>query len=114
MNKGPASKRYIPMARGRSRPIDKSTSHISVRLGVDVLEKGKGSVDTAKEVKKSEEKKIVLEAEEGAPTAHIPGNPAKQVASESSAPSDDPHAGGSHDKQSGGKFTQHRQGSRGE
>ena len=34
VQKGPAFRRSIPMARGRSRPIDKWTSHISVELGV--------------------------------------------------------------------------------
>ena len=36
VNKGPAFKRSTPMARGRSRPIDKWTSHITVELGVVV------------------------------------------------------------------------------
>lgn len=34
VQKGSAFRRSIPMARGRSRPIDKWTSHITVELGV--------------------------------------------------------------------------------
>lgn len=149
VNKGPALRRYIPMARGRSRPIDKFASHISVKLGVEVpeseraaeaerpaaraepgrsasatrgKEEGKSKAATSKQEKakeskevKKEEKKVKLEAEEGAPVAHAPGNPAKQSAEgEATASGDDPHAGGSQNKQKGGEFTQFRQGSRGE
>ncbi len=144
INKGPALRRYIPMARGRSRPIDKFMSHISVKLGVEMpesekaaeaerpsagatprkskaatsrQEKAKASKDSEddKKVEKSDKKKVKLESEEGAPVAHVPGNPAKQSAEgEASASDDDPHAGGSQNKQGGGKFTQFRQGSRGE
>ena len=122
VNKGPAFKRYIPMARGRSRAIDKFTSHISVKLGVEVPEeKSKGKVQKEKESKEvkdskeSKEKSPKLEAEEGAPVARVPGNPAKQSAEgEAAASGDDPHAGGSQNKQKGGEFTQFRQGSRGE
>lgn len=38
VNKGPAFRRFQMIARGRSRPIDKWTSHISVELGVVVPE----------------------------------------------------------------------------
>ena len=146
VNKGPAFKRYIPMARGRSRAIDKFTSHISVKLGVDVPEGKEGDgdrdgdkkkespasapagatagkketketkgVEAGKKIKKTDEKKVKLEAEEGAPVARVPGNPAKQSAEgEAAASGDDPHAGGSQNKQKGGEFTQFRQGSRGE
>lgn len=40
VTKGSVFRRSIPMARGRSRPIDKFTSHLSVELGVLVPQGG--------------------------------------------------------------------------
>ena len=65
VNKGPAFRRFQPIARGRARPIDKWTSHISVELGVVVPEgqrekptkqksKGKGEKQEKKAEKKEE------------------------------------------------------------
>lgn len=110
VNRGPASRRYVPMARGRARPIDKFTSHISVHLGVSIPEGEKEKkTKTLKAGKKKEETKKPLEAEkvEG-PIASAPGNPAKNILA------DDPHAAGSHDKQTSGTFIPHHHSSRGE
>lgn len=115
VNKGAAFRRYVPMARGRARPIDKFTSHITVKLGVVVpegkkIKKNKGIKENKeiKGIKESKEKKP-LEAEIVAgPIAQAPGNPSKVT------DSDDPHAAGSHDKQSTGTFTPHHHSSRGE
>ena len=76
VNKGPVYQRSIPMARGRARPIDKFTSHISVKLGVIIPEGAKGVQDVQK--KKPAAKKP-LEAEVVAgPIAQAPGNPTKK------------------------------------
>lgn len=133
VNRAAAFRRYVPMARGRSRPIDKFTSHITVKLGVVVPgeekeKKGKGGKEKVKPSfasgsakakpvlskgegsdKKAPAGKKPLEAEkvEG-PIAQAPGNPSKVI------DSDDPHAGGSHEKQSTGTFTPHHHSSRGE
>ena len=53
VNKGPAFKRSIPMARGRARPIDKWTSHISVELGV-VVPEGEEKGEKAERAEKGE------------------------------------------------------------
>ena len=130
VNKGAAFRRYVPMARGRARPIDKFTSHITVRLGVQVPEGTKSSSEKGKREKGKGKKEPVkpasapsdrvragkatagrkpLEAEiVTGPIAQAPGNPSKL------ADTDDPHAGGSHDKQSTGTFTPHHHSSRGE
>ncbi len=112
VNQGAAFRRYVPMARGRARPIDKFTSHITVRLGVQIPEGAKPSSEKGKREKgkgKKEPVKKPLEAEIVAgPIAQAPGNPSKIV------DSDDPHAAGSHDKQSTGTFTPHHHSSRGE
>ncbi len=117
VNKGPAFRRYIPMARGRARGIDKWTSHVTVRLGVEMPEeeKGKGKREKGQGKEsaplRGREKKKPLKAEEvSGPVAAAPGNPAKASEDESG----DPHAGGSNEKQGGATFTQHRQGGRGE
>lgn len=121
VNKGAAFRRYVPMARGRARPIDKFTSHITVKLGVQIPEGTKPSSEKKKDVKSKKKEgvkptsakatagKKPLEAEMVAgPIAQAPGNPSKI------ADTDDPHAGGSHDKQSTGTFTPHHHSSRGE
>lgn len=39
VTKGPGSKRWLPISRGRVHPIDKQTSHITVEVGVLAAEK---------------------------------------------------------------------------
>ena len=114
VNKGPAFRRFIPIARGRARPIDKWTSHITVELGI-VVPEGEKKVakiekvaKVAKTDKKKTEKKLIADDVEG-PIGQAPGNPEKQTGQ-----SEDTHASGSQNKQTGGTFTQHRQGARGE
>jgi large subunit ribosomal protein L22 len=51
VNKGASFRRFIPAARGRARPIDKFSSHITVELGV-LLPKGMKD-DEKKTTKKS-------------------------------------------------------------
>lgn len=69
VNKGPAYRRYLPMARGRSRPIDKWTSHITVELGVEMGDQGgveekimKGKKRVKGEKKVKDESDIVYSA----------------------------------------------------
>ena len=125
VNKGPGVRRFIPIARGRARGIDKWSSHISLQLGVIVpegqeeqvqkeqekiqkkLEKDKAQKEKAE---KRSGKKEDEDIEYGAPVAQAPGNP--QKVSDSS--SNDPNAKGSDSAQGGTTFTPHRQGGRGE
>jgi large subunit ribosomal protein L22 len=139
VNKGPGVRRFIPIARGRARGIDKWSSHISLNLGVIVPEgqedpssregQRKASIplrrtrqvekeqEKAKKASKKEEEKAKkakekadAEIEYGGPVSQAPGNP--QKASDSS--SNDPNAKGSDSAQGGTTFTPHRQGGRGE
>lgn len=113
VNKGPAFRRFIPIARGRARPIDKWTSHITVELGVIVPEGEEVKAEKVEmaETKKEEKKKNPLQAEivEG-PVTQSPGNPAKDT----DASDSDSSASGSYGTQGGSTFTPHRQGGRGE
>src|SRR3989344_1585674 len=77
VNRGPAYQRSIPMARGRSRPIDKFTSHISVKLGVIVPEGAKGDVKDVKKKKPAQKKPLEAEIVAG-PIAQAPGHLAKK------------------------------------
>ena len=91
-----------------------------MKLGIQIPEgekrkeergKWKEKKKEAKEIKgiKESKDKKPLEAEiVTGPIAQAPGNPSKL------ADTDDPHAGGSHDKQSTGTFTPHHHSSRGE
>ncbi len=73
IQKGPSFKRSIPMARGRTRPIDKWTSHITVELGITVPEgKTLKEIENKKPAKK-EEKEEVIEHVSSAPRAASDG-----------------------------------------
>ena len=112
VNQGPAYRRSIPMARGRARPFDKFTSHVSVKLGVSVPggvaleEKGE------KRTKDQKKKKKPLEAEkvEG-PVVHT-----QHSTDRSTVEGGDPHAGGLHETppSTASAPQQHHHSSRGE
>lgn len=108
VNRGPAYQRSTPMARGRSRPMDKFTSHISVKLGIIVPEGKKEEKGSAAKAKKIHAKKP-LEAEIVAgPIAQSPGNPTKKdtLGDESGA--------GTQDIRDANTFSTFRHNSRGE
>src|SRR3989344_5028185 len=105
VNRGPAYQRAIPMARGRSRPIDKFTSHITVKLGV-IVPAGKKEKEVKKQ-KSSEKKPLEAEIVAG-PIAQAPGNPTKR-----DAQNDDASAG-TQDIRDANTFSTFRHNSRGE
>lgn len=57
VTKGPTLKRHVPVSRGRAHPILKRTSHITVKLGVNVgTAKEKSAKNEAEETVKEEPK----------------------------------------------------------
>lgn len=124
VQKGPGLKRSIPMARGRSRPINKWTSHVTVELGVLVPEGGtqeqpspaaKGGktkkAERAEKARKAETKKVeTIEKVEG-PEAPVSTPKAHPNASKGA----DPHGKGfsPKDASKGPTFQPHRRGGRG-
>ena len=76
VQKGPAFKRQIPMARGRTRPIDKWTSHITVELGVVVPE---GAQTSEQDVaKKKTSASTAAPVTEGVPALPVPEHASKK------------------------------------
>lgn len=71
VQKGTAFRRSIPMARGRSRPIDKFTSHLSVELGVLLPQGGMKGAETKKAAETSSKDSSSLE-HVGAPPVSTP------------------------------------------
>src|SRR3989344_1994949 len=115
VQKGPGLKRSIPMARGRSRPINKWTSHVTVELGVLVPEGGTQEQPSpaakAEKARKAETKKVeTIEKVEG-PEAPASTPKAHPNASKGA----DPHGKGfsPKDASKGPTFQPHRRGGRG-
>lgn len=57
VTKGATLKRYVPISRGRSHPIHKMTSHITVRVGIKEPEIKEDPKKAAPKAKKAETKK---------------------------------------------------------
>ena len=115
VNKGPAFRRFLPIARGRTRPISKWTSHILVELGVIVPdgEKGKKVVQEAKTTKKvkvkKEKKNDTIETVEKVDLRHGGAS----VAANTFDVSEDLQSKGSQKDTGGSTFQHQRKGSRG-
>lgn len=109
VNKGPAYRRYIPMARGRSRPIDKWTSHITVELGVEMGDQERGEEKGVKGKKRVKGEKKVKDESDIVYSANKP------VTGEYHQKAFAPESGDSDTKESHGHatFQPQRKGSRG-
>lgn len=107
VNRGPALKRSTPMARGRVRPLDKFSSHVSVKLGI-VVPEGASVKSEVEGTGKEKEKKTVIEA------VHVAGPEAKKFTPGAFKDVSDQDTRASHEKQSGSTFTPHRHSGRGE
>jgi large subunit ribosomal protein L22 len=121
VNKGPSFKRFIPIARGRARRIEKATSHMSVELGIVMPDgeegkaKSKDESKTKKNVKAVKEpKKIEKKEKKSEEKIEYTGSKPQESfgKNEGEAAQDDQKAT-KESSQSGATFQQHRQGSRG-
>lgn len=116
VQKGPSFKRSIPMARGRSRPIDKWTSHITVELGVTVpVGTAPAPVKEPKKKKEKKEEKAEKSEVKEATVEHVTAPPIAE-ASRAKRLGEDPHGKGfspKHGGPSGPTFQPHHRGGRG-
>jgi large subunit ribosomal protein L22 len=121
VNKGQAFRRFIPMARGRARGIDKWTSHVTVKLGI-ILPEGEEDApsvvsaqdDTTK--KKAAEKEMEKKKKERESKIETVSAKPVEISDKPGAarPDEDTHAQGSDGSQDHGPtFQVQRKGSRG-
>lgn len=110
VTKGSTFRRYIPMARGRARPIDKITSHLAVELGVLVPEASSFAKVTEDRKKAEKDKKEDVQHVDSLPAA----DPTAQRVEKKPA-GEDPHAKGFAPKAGpkGPIFIPHQRGARG-
>ncbi|MBT3834949.1 50S ribosomal protein L22 [Candidatus Peribacteria bacterium] len=119
VNKGPSFRRFIPIARGRARRIEKATSHMSVELGIimpegeenKIKKEDKKAVKEAKKVEKKQNKKEEKKTDEK--VEYSESKPQESFGKQESEAGQNEQKATKESSQSGATFEQHRQGSRG-